>query len=311
MTDLKSHQSIIEDHLKNKRIMMKDGIPHVVHPEKKRNPFLIDVLHHILLIVFSIVMAFPFLWMAVSAIKTKAEIWKFPPTWWPKVPQWHNFIDAWQAAPFGQYFFNSTFTAVVIVLIQIINSAMMAYAFTQIKFKGKNLLFGGIIGTYMLPAAATYVPSFIILAHLHMLDSYQGLIISNAVSVFGIFLIRQAFLQVPKEVVEAAKIDGAGHWKILWRVLFPLTKPSFITFGLISFVQNYNNYLWPSLIIKSDKYNLMTTGLRSFFISTGAYGMKWPLIMAASTFAVVPLLVLFFIAQRWFVEGISDTGVKG
>ncbi|WP_156942493.1 carbohydrate ABC transporter permease [Alkalihalobacterium bogoriense] len=282
-----------------------------VHMSKKWKKGSIQVLRHIALLLCSLLMAFPFLWMFLSAIKTKDEMWQFPPTFWPVVPQWHHFLEAWNAAPFGLYIFNSVFTAVVIVVIQVVNSAMIAYAFTQLRFKGKNLLFVIILSTYMLPTAATYVPSYILLAKLGVLNSYEGLILSNAVSVFGIFLIRQAFLQVSKEVVEAAKIDGAGHWRMLWQVLFPLTKTSFITFGLISFVQMYNNYLWPSLIIKDDKYYLVTVGLRQFFIQGGAYGIQWPLVMAASTFAVLPLLLLFLVAQKWFVKGISDRGIKG
>lgn len=297
---------------RRKNVIHKElDFPIEIDSRKKSKQLLNTISSHILLTFLSFIMAFPFLWMAVSAIKTKEEIWMFPPIWWPEVPQWGNFIDAWHAAPFGLYIFNSAFTAFAIVFIQIINSAMMSYAFTQLKFKGQHFLFGIIMGSYMLPAAATYVPSYIILSKLQMLDSYEGLIVSNAVSVFGIFLVRQAFLQVPMEVIEAAKIDGAGHWTILWKILFPLTKPSFITFALISFVQMYNNYLWPSLIIKSEEHRLITAGLRQFFITEGAYGMQWPLIMAASTFAVLPLLLLFFIAQRWFINGISDTGVKG
>ncbi len=268
-------------------------------------------VRHLLLLFFSFLMSFPFFWMLVSAIKTKDEMWRFPPTWWPEVPQWHNFAEAWNAAPFGLYMFNSAFTALVIVIIQIINSAMFAYALIHLKFKGKQLLFSTILVSYMLPVAVTYVPSYIILSRLHLLDSYPGIIISNAVSVFGIFLIRQAFLQIPKEVIDAAKIDGAGHWMILWRILFPLTKSSFLTFGLISFVQMYNNYLWPSLITKSQDYYLISVGLRQFFIQDGAYGIKWPLVMAASTFTVLPLLFLFFAAQKWFIKGINDRGVKG
>lgn len=168
-----------------------------------------------------------------------------------------------------------------------------------------------ILATYMLPVAATYVPSYVILANFNMLDTYKGIIFSNAASVFGIFLLRQAFLQVPKEVVEAARVDGASHWRILWQIFLPLAKPSFVTFGLISFVQMYNNYLWPSLIIISKEKRLITQGIQQFFIQEGGYGMQWPLIMAASTFAVLPLLILFAFAQRWFISGISDRGVKG
>lgn len=269
------------------------------------------VFTHLSLIFFSIIMIFPFIWMVVSALKTKEEMWQFPPTLIPQAPQWQNFIEAFNSAPFGLYMFNSAFTAIVIVAIQIANSAMIAYALTQLQFKGKKYLFGTILGTYMLPGAATFIPSYMILSKLNLLDSYTGLIISNAVNIFGIFLIRQAFLQVNKSLVEAAKIDGASHWQILWKILFPLTKPSFITFGLISFVTNYNNYLWPSLIIKNPELNLISMGLRQFFIQEGAYGTEWPVVMAASTFTVLPLLILFLVAQKWFMNGFSDTGVKG
>lgn len=268
-------------------------------------------IRHLLLIVGSFLMVFPFLWMLTSSIKTKDELWQFPPVWWPHVAQWGNFAEAWHAAPFGQYMFNSGFTALVIVLLQLINTAMFAYALLYIRFPGKGAIFTTIMASYMLPVAVTYVPSYIILSKLGLLNSFSGLIISNAVSVFGIFLIRQSFLQISKEVVEAATIDGAGHWTVLWRILFPLNKSSFLTLGLISFVQMYNNYLWPSLITKTpDKY-LITMGLRQFFIQEGAYGIKWPLIMAASSIAVLPLLILFFVAQRWFIKGIGGGSVKG
>ncbi|WP_186579899.1 carbohydrate ABC transporter permease [Aquibacillus kalidii] len=266
---------------------------------------------YLLLSFLSLLMFFPFLWMVISALKTKDEIWQFPPTLWPENPQWHTFLDAWNVAPFGLYMFNSVFTATFIVLLQVITGAMMAYAFTQFQFRGKNILFSIILGSYMLPVAATYVPSYVLLAKFDLLDTYSGIIVSNAVSVFGIFLLRQAFLQVPKELIEAAKLDGSNHWKILWKILFPLTLPSFVTFALISFVQMYNNYLWPSLLIKSEEKMLITQGIQKFFMQEGGYGLQWPLIMAASSFVVFPLLILFIFAQKWFVSGINDQGIKG
>lgn len=268
-------------------------------------------IKHLFLLLFSFAMIFPFLWMVASALKTKEEIFQFPPKLWPESPMWHHFAEAWQLAPFGQYIFNSTFTALVIVGLQVINSALIAYAFTHFKFKGRDLLFSVVLLTYMLPVAATYVPSYVILADLNLLDTHKGLILSNAASVLGIFLFRQAFMQIPKELVEAATMDGASHWRILWRVVYPLSKPTFLTFILISFVQNYNSYLWPTLILNSEEKQLITTGLRQFFIQEGAYGIQWPLIMAASSFAVIPLLILFAFAQKWFVSGISDQGLKG
>ena len=261
---------------------------------------------------FSIAVAFPFFWMISNSIKTKDEIWSFPPMLLPQDPQWVNYTDAFKGANFGRYMFNSTFTAICITLIIIVNSAMMAYAFSQLNFKSKKILFALVLGTYMLPAAATYVPSYIILAKLKMLNSYQGLIISSCVSVLGIFLSRQAFMQISKDFVESAKIDGANHWRILWQILFPMTRTTFVTLALLTFIGAYNSYLWPSLIIKSKDLYTVTMGLNSFFMTDGAYGLKWGAIMAACTIITVPLLILFFICQKGIIEGVAiDSGTKG
>lgn len=271
-----------------------------------------NLLIHIFFAFFSVAVAFPFFWMISNSIKTKDEIWSFPPVLLPQEPQWINYTDAFRSANFGRYIFNSTFTAICITLIIIVNSAMMAYAFSQLNFKIKKILFALVLCTYMLPAAATYVPSYIILAKLKMLDSYQGLIISSCVSVLGIFLIRQAFMQISKDFVESAKIDGANHWRILWQILFPMTKTTFITLALLTFIGAYNSYLWPSLIIKSKDLFTVTMGLNSFFMTDGAYGLKWGAIMAACTIITVPLLILFFICQKGIIDGISiDSGTKG
>ncbi len=267
-------------------------------------------LFYLLLTVIAFVMAFPFLWMLSSALKTKDEVMNsfslIPKEW-----IWSNFAEAFQGAPFGTYIVNSLVTALCIVAIQIVNSALIAYALTQLRFKGRGVLFAVIMGTNMLPAAATYVPSYIILARMGLLNSHAGIIISNCVYMFGIFLIRQAFLQVNRSLVEAAWAEGASHWHTLWHVLVPISKSSFVTLGLLSFVANYNNYMWPSLITTRPQYYLISQGLRLYFIEGGSYGIKWPQIMAASAFTVLPLMLLFFVTQRWFIQGLSDTGVKG
>lgn len=270
-----------------------------------------NILRHLLLIGISIITFFPFIWMFSSALKTKDEIFNFPPTLIPESAQWSNFINVFKDAPFTVYMGNSLFVAVVEVSFQIISSAMIAYAITQFKFNGRKILFAIIMGTYMLPTAITYIPCYMLLSKLNLIDTLSGLIISNLASIFGIFLIRQAFLQIDKSLVEAARMDGASHWKILWKIMFPLTKPNFITFGLISFVTCYNDYMYPSLITKSPEKFLISAGLRQFFIQGGAYGIKWPEIMAASTLTVLPLLILFVVAQKWFMQGVGDTGVKG
>ena len=276
----------------------------------RRKELLKRVCLYVLLTLVAFIMAFPFLWMISSALKTKDEVMNsfslIPKEW-----LWGNFAEAYNGAPFGTYIFNSLFTALCIVAIQIFNTALIAYALTQLQFRGRGVLFAVIMGTNMLPAAATYVPSYIILARMGLLNSHAGIIISNCVYMFGIFLIRQAFLQVNRSLVEASWIEGSSHWHTLWHVLVPISKSSFVTLGLLSFVANYNNYMWPSLITTRPQYYLISQGLRLYFIEGGAYGIKWPQIMAASTFTVLPLMILFFVTQHWFIQGLSDTGVKG
>jgi multiple sugar transport system permease protein len=277
----------------------------------KLTEIIIKCIRHLILIGVSLITFFPFLWMISSALKTKDEVFNFPPVLIPKVPQWSNFAQVFKEAPFEVYLGNSLFVASIEVMFQVISAAMIAYALTQFKFKGKKVLFAIIMGTYMLPSAVTYIPCYMILADLNLIDTLAGLVISNLANVFGIFLIRQSFLQVDRSLVEAARMDGASHLKILLKIMFPLTKPTFITFALISFVTYYNEYMYPSLITKSPENFLVSAGLRQFFIQGGAYGIKWPEIMAASTLTVLPLLILFLIAQKWFMQGVSDSGVKG
>lgn len=263
------------------------------------------------LIIASIFTAFPFFWMIISALKTKADIMNVS-GFLPSDPQWGNFVSVIFDSPILHYVWNSMLISLIVVALQIVSGALIAYAIVFLTFRGRGILFAVIMGTYMLPVAATYIPSYIILSNMNLLNTLTGLVISSSVSIFGIFLLRQAFMQVPLGLVEAARMDGASHFRILWQVVCPMTKSSFITFGLMSFISTYNNYMWPSLITNdSDKY-LVSQGLRSFFIEGGAYGTEWGLVMAASALIVVPLLILFAFTQKWFINGIGgDTGMKG
>jgi len=262
-------------------------------------------LRHIVLLAVAVAMAFPFYWMATSALKTNDEIWQFPPTFWPTNPQWGNYAEAWREAPFGRYMANSIFVAGTIVLFQIFNSAMMAYALTHMKFRLRGAFTGLILLSYMIPSTAVYLPGYIILSELHLLDSYGGLILSNCVSVFAIFLVRQAFMQVSHELVEAGQIDGASHFRILWTIVAPLTRPTFTVLALTTFISQYNNYFWPMLITKNPDLRLVSAGLRDFFVEGGAYGLKWPLIMAASAFTILPLIALFLAGQKAIMRSVN------
>lgn len=268
-------------------------------------------MKYAVLVIISIFTAFPFIWMIISALKTKSEIMDVS-AFLPAVPQWSNFQSVIVDSPLIGYIGNSMLVSVIVVILQIITGAMLTYAMVFLRFKGRNLLFMVVMGTYMLPVAATYIPSYIILSKWHLLNALTGLIISSSVSIFGIFLLRQAFMQVPGGLVEAARMDGASHFRILWEIVCPMTKSSFITFGLMSFISTYNNYMWPSLITNDQSKYLVSQGLRSFFIEGGAYGTEWALVMAGSAIIVVPLLILFAFTQKWFINGIGgDTGMKG
>lgn len=281
---------------------------------RRKNPVLQrtgTALRFAVLGIVSLFTAFPFFWMILSALKTKAEVMDVT-SFFPSEPQWSNFISVIFDSPLPSYILNSLLVAFAVVVLQVVTGAMLAYAMVFLKFKGRNALFALVMGTYMLPVAATYIPSYIILSKWGLLDTLTGLVISSTVSIFGVFLLRQSFMQVPGGLVEAARIDGGSHFRILWEVICPMTKSSFITFGLMSFISTYNNYMWPSLITRSSEKYLVSQGLRSFLIEGGAYGTEWALVMAGSTLIVVPLLVLFAFTQKWFINGIGgDTGMKG
>ncbi len=265
------------------------------------------MIRYLLLAMIALGTAFPFYWMVISGFKTNDEIWQFPPTFWPETFLWSNYVDAWNAAPFARYILNSTGVALAICLFQIVNSSMMAYALTHMKFRLKGTLTSLILVGYMIPSTAVYLPSYMVLSELNLLDSYTGLIVSNCVSVFSIFLIRQAFMQVSHELVEAGQLDGASHFRILWTIIAPLVRSSFAVMVLITFIEQYNNYFWPMLITKDPDLQLVSAGLRSFFVEGGAYGLAWPQIMAASAFTIAPLLVLFLFTQKTIMQSVNMT----
>ena len=270
----------------------------------------IALTKHLFLATCGTIMVFPFLWMLSGSLKTNDEIFASPLNLIPEQFRWETFVETFHSAPFGLYIFNSFSVALFTTLLVIVNSAMFAYALTQLKFRSKTVLYFIVMGCYMLPGAVTYIPSYITLARLGLLDSHMGLVASNAASVFGVFYLRQVFIKVHPSLIEAARIDGAGELKILWAIILPQCRAAVATLFLITFITNYNSYMWPSLVITTQELNLIATGIRHYFIAEGNYGLNWSQIMAASTIAVLPLLILFVICQKTILSGIADNGVK-
>ncbi|WP_213083604.1 carbohydrate ABC transporter permease [Robertmurraya massiliosenegalensis] len=265
-----------------------------------------------ILLVIGLFMVYPMVWMLLSSLKTTEEVLGSTMTFLPSNPQWLNFAGALEMAPFLRYIWNSFSTAFIIVLMQLFLSSLLAYSLTQMEFKGRNSLFMVILCTYMLPAAATYVPSYVIISRLGLMDSLSGIVVSNLVNVFTIFLLRQNFLKVPRELIEAARADGSSDWTILWRIVVPMSKNAIINASILSFIGNFNNYLWPSLITNSQENYLISVGLNRFFNSQGAFRDTFPLIMAATVISVLPLLLVYFLLQKYFIGAVSSSaGVKG
>jgi len=263
-----------------------------------------------ILIIGALVMFFPFYWAAIGSLKTKSEIWQYPPTLFPETAMWSNYAEAMQSE-IPLYIFNSIFVAGLITLYCLVSSAMLAYVLVRYNFHLKKALFTVLMLMQMIPGAITHIPAYVILADMGLLDTHTGLIISCCASVFSIFLLRQYFLQVDKGMLEAAQIDGAGDLRILWYIMIPVSKPAVIMIVLNLFISNYNSYIWPSLITRSSEKFLVSQGLRDFFINATLFGMKLPQMMAANVIVIIPMLLLFAFTQKWFERGIADTGSTG
>jgi multiple sugar transport system permease protein len=265
----------------------------------------------VILMIVSLFMIYPMIWMLFNSIKPTNEVLSGSMNLLTANPQWENYSNALKLAPFFKYLWNSLFTSVLIVLFQIFLSSLLAYAITQLEFKGRQTIFVIILGTYMLPSAATYVPSYVLLSKMGLMNSLSGLIVSNLANAFMVFLLRQSFLKVPHEIIEASRADGASEWRILWQIVVPMARNSLLNAAIISFISNFNSYLWPSLIINDKSKYLISVGLNKFSSSQGAFGETFPLIMAATVISVFPLIIVYFILQKYFIGAVQSSSVKG
>lgn len=269
------------------------------------------VTKHFLYIIMSIIFAFPFVWMVLGVFKTNKEIWQTPYKLLPASFDLDRVATNLSSINFSRYIFNSVFVGIIGSLVMILLATLFVYAIVFLKIRYGTALFALVLVTYMLPSAVTYVPSYVFLARVNLLNTHTGLILSNAASVFAVFYLRQSFLKTPIEYIEAARMEGASHYHLLKDVIFPLNKSAFSTLFVLTFVQQYNSYMWPSIILYSREKFLVAQGLRQFFIQEGAYGMNWSEIMLASTLVILPVFLMFIFGQKWFISGISqDSGIK-
>lgn len=249
----------------------------------------------------------PFIWMVLTSLKDLNEIFVYPPRWLPQ--QWHpeNFVRAFQAAPFGRYYINSLFVAITVTIGQLITCSMAAFAFARLRFRGRDLLFLLFLGTMMIPGQVTMIPTFMVLHWAGWIDSYKALIVPGLASAFGTFLLRQFFLTIPRELEEAAYIDGCSKWKVLWYIIVPLARPALATLSIFTFMGVFNDFMWALIVTSSDEMRTVQLGLAIF---RDRYLTEWDLMMAGSVTATLPILIVFFFAQKYFIKGITLSGLK-
>lgn len=263
---------------------------------------------HLILILVSISMIFPFLWMISTSLKSLDQVFLIPPIWIPKPLQWENYLNAWNALPFGNAYLNSLKIALICVIGQLITCSMAAYALAKIDFRGRNIIFIAFLATMMVPSQVTMIPTFILYKYIGWIDTHLPLTVPWVLfSAFGMFLIRQFILTLPKELDEAAIIDGANHFVIYTRIILPLIVPVLATLAIFTFMSSWNNFLGPLIYLNSPEKYTVPLLLAQF---KGIYITDWTLLMAASTLAIVPVLIVYLLGQRYIIESIALTGIK-
>lgn len=266
------------------------------------------ILRNTVLLLFSLIVLFPFLWMLFAAFKPEQDIFsaefRLLPTEWV----FTNFGDALQAAPFAYFFLNSGVVALVVVASQIITCSLAAYGFAKMNFRGKRLLFCILIASMMIPDEASIIPNFILAKNLRLLDTHLGLAMTTLTSVFGIFLLRQAFMTLPDDILSAAKIDGCGELKTFWNICLPCVKSAVATLSIFAFLGAWNAYMWPMVVTNSNNMRTLQIGLK--YMIKPDLGPQWPMIMAASTMILLPVLILFICLQKYFINGMVHAGIK-
>ena len=284
---------------------------HARSKRRKRTSTLIQAaIWYLIFGFFAVVLALPLAWLMSTSLKTGAQIFVMPPKWIPDPIVWQNYPDAFRAVPFHRYFWNTIQVVIFSTLGTFLTASLTAFAFARLRFPGREPLFILVLSTLMLPSIVTLIPTFIVFRYLTWINTLKPLIVPFWLGggAFYIFLMRQFFMTIPYELDEAARIDGASNFRIYWNILLPLSKPVLATVAIFSFIHHWNDFFLPLVYLQDPDKWTMAIGLQGF---KDLYSTSWNLMMAASTAMIIPLLVLFFLAQRYFVSGIHLTGLTG
>ena len=266
------------------------------------------VVLYVVLIALAVLMLIPFAWMLSASLKLDKDVFIFPIQWIPENPRWQNYIDIWTKIPLSKFVLNTTKLTIIVTLLQLLTSSFAAYAFAKLDFKGKDLLFLAYIATIAVPWQVYMVPQFMMMRSMGLADTHLAIICLQAFSAFGVFMMKQFYEGIPTELCEAARIDGMNEYQIWYKIMLPLSKPSLSTLTIFTFVNTWNDFLGPLIYLTTESKKTLQLGLRMFI---SQFGSEYGLIMAASVLSLIPVLVVFLSLQKYFVEGVAASGVKG
>ncbi len=275
---------------------------------KKKRIKLSRILLYAVLIFITLAMMVPFVWMLSASLKLDKDVFVFPIKWMPENPRWRNYIDIWTKIPLLTFVLNTLKLTVIVTILQLLTSSFAAYAFAKLNFKNKNILFLAYIATIAVPWQVYMVPQFMMMRSFGLNDTHLAIICLQAFSAFGVFMMRQFYQNIPDELCEAARIDGMSEYKIYAKIMLPLSKPALSTLVIFTFVGTWNDFLGPMIYLKTEAKKTLQIGLRMFI---SQYSSEYGLIMAASVISLIPVLIIFLSLQKYFVEGIASTGIKG
>ena len=265
-------------------------------------------LKYFVLVAFAIITLFPFYWMIASSFKDSFEVIQTPPTMVPNKILWENYSTALSMAPFGRYFINTIIVTILSIISTVIIAILSAFAFSHLEFKGRDLIFSIFLASMMIPGEVLIVTNFKTISQLGLMDTYTALFVPYMANVLYIYMLREFFLKIPKQLYYAAKVDGSSDWKFLWRIVVPMAKPSIITICILVGINSWNAFLWPLLVTNKENMRLLATGLTAFQSDAGN---QYELIMAASTIITMPIIAVYIFLHKKIMSGISIGGIKG
>ena len=290
-------------------VMTEKNIDRVKNAQKVMKVTVL-VLIYAFLITMALIIVFPFYWMIISSLKDMTEYRLPVPTLFPQNIVWYNYVEAFTAANLGRLFLNTVIVGLVSTLLSLVITVLSAFAFARLEFKGKNALFAALLATMMIPGELFTITNYVTVTKFQWIDTYTVLIVPFLVSVFYIYMLRQNFLQIPNELYLAAKVDGTGDLKYLWKVMIPLALPTLISITILKMMGAWNSYVWPRLVTSSDDYRLITNGLRDAFTDMSGQA-NIPVQMAAVTVVSIPLFLVFIFLRKYIMKGVSRSGIKG